>query len=210
MNEPNTIRVLVADDHPVVRRGIVLMLAYEADIEVVAEAGNGADAVEQYRTHRPDITLMDLRMPGMSGVDAIAAIRADYPAARIILLTTYDGDEGIYQALRAGARAYLLKDTPVEQVLEAIRAVHRGQKRIPQDVGAKLAERAAYAELTERELDVLRLMSQGKSNQEIAAALFVADGTVKFHVNHIFSKLGVADRTQAVIVALKRGLVDLG
>jgi len=209
MSPANNIRVLIADDHPVVRTGLVLMLKYEPDMEVVGEAGNGREALEMFRQHRPDVTLMDLRMPEMNGVEATAAIRVEFPTARIILLTTYDGDEDIYRGLRAGAQAYLLKDTPCEEILEALRAVHAGHKRITLEVGTKLAERAGFPELTERELDVLRLMAKGLSNVEIGAALFVAEGTVKFHINHILNKLGVGDRTQAVIAALKRGLVNL-
>ena len=206
---PSKIHVLIADDHPVVRTGLALMLKYEPDMEVVAEASNGREAVELYRRHRPDVTLMDLRMPEMDGVEAITAIRSQSPSARIILLTTYDGDEDIYRGLRAGAPAYLLKDAPCTEILEAVRAVHAGQKRITLEVGARLAERAGFPELTERELGVLRLMVQGKSNQEIAAELSIAEGTVKFHINHILNKLNVDDRTQAVISALKRGLASL-
>ena len=209
MSPPTTIRVLVVDDHPVVRTGITLMLRYEPGMEPVGEAGNGREALDLYRKLKPDVTLMDLRMPEMDGVEATAAIRAEFPSARIILLTTYDGDEGIYNGLRAGARAYLLKDAPCEEILDAIRVVHSGRRRITLEVGSKLAERASFSELTERELDVLRLMVKGKSNIEIAAALFIAEGTVKFHVNHLLNKLNVSDRTQAVITALKRGLATL-
>lgn len=206
---PPKIRVLIADDHPVVRTGLALMLNYESDMEVVAEASNGQEAVALYGRHRPDVTLMDLRMPEMDGIEAITTIRRESPTARIILLTTYDGDEDIYRALRAGAPAYLLKDAPFSEVLQAIRAVHAGQKHITVEVGAKLADRAGHPELTEREMDVLRLLVQGKSNLEIAADLCIAEGTVKFHINHILNKLGVDDRTQAVIAALKRGLASL-
>ena len=209
MSQPKRIRVLIADDHPVVRTGLALMFQYEPDMEAVAEAGNGREAVEMFRRHRPDVTLMDLRMQEMDGVEAITAIRSEFPAARIILLTTYDGDEGIYQALRAGAQAYLLKDTPCEEILETVRVVHAGRKHITKEVGAKLAQRTTYAELTERELEVLRLMVKGMSNQEIGEALCIAEGTVKFHVNHILNKMDVNDRTQAVIAALKRGLASL-
>jgi DNA-binding NarL/FixJ family response regulator len=206
---PRKIRVLIADDHPVVRTGLALMLNYESDMEVVAEASNGREAVALYGRHRPDVTLMDLRMPEMDGVEAITTIRRESPTARIILLTTYDGDEDIYRALRAGAPAYLLKDAPFSEILQAIRAVHAGQKHITVEVGAKLADRAGHPELTEREMDVLRLLVQGKSNLEIASDLCIAEGTVKFHINHILNKLGVDDRTQAVIAALKRGLASL-
>jgi DNA-binding NarL/FixJ family response regulator len=209
MSQGNPIRVLIVDDHPVIRTGLALMLRYEGDIEAVGEAGNGQEAVAMFRLCRPDVTLMDLRMPEMDGAKAITAIRAEFPAARIILLTTYDGDEDIYRGLRAGAKAYLLKDAPCEELLETIRRVHSGQKCITIEVGAKLAERIEGPLLTDREREVLRLMAVGKSNQEIGAALFITEGTVKFHVNHILNKLGVNDRTQAVIVALKRGIASL-
>jgi len=209
MTDAKRIRVLIVDDHPIVRNGLALMLRYENDMEPVGEAADGREALEMFRAHRPDITLMDLRMPEMGGVEAIEAIRGECPAARIILLTTYDADEGVYRGLHAGARAYLLKDAPCDDILETIRSVHAGQKRITTEVGAKLAERAEYPELTERELEVLRLMARGMGNQEIGTALFIAEGTVKFHVNHILSKLNVADRTHAVITALRRGLASL-
>ncbi len=209
MSQENTIRVLIADDHPVVRTGLALMLKYEPDMEAVGEAGNGSEAVALFRLHRPDVTLMDLRMPQMDGAEAITAIRAEFPAARIILLTTYDGDEDIYRGLRAGARAYLLKDAPCEELLETIRAVNAGHKRITLEVGAKLAERMDGPQLTEREREVLRLMAAGRSNQEIGAALFITEGTVKFHVNHILNKLNVSDRLQAAMTALKRGIASL-
>lgn len=185
------------------------MIARRTDMQVVAEAADGAQAVELSRTHRPDVILMDLRMPNLGGVDAIAQIRSDRPEARVIVLTTYDGDEDIYRALRAGAMAYLLKDTPRDELLDTIRAVHAGQKRIPPDVAAKLAERVFAPELTERELDVLKLIVAGKSNKEIGAALSISEGTVKVHVNSILGKLGVSDRTQAVMAALQRGIVHL-
>lgn len=203
------IRVLIADDHPLLRTGIALLLKYEPDMEVVAEACNGREAIALFRLHRPAVTLMDLRMPELGGVEAITAIRSEYPAARIIVLTTYDGEEDIYRGLRAGAQSYLLKDTPCDEILETIRLVHAGQKRITREVGAKLAERAGFSELTERENEVLQEMVKGSSNQEIAATLFIAEGTVKFHINHILNKLEVSDRTQAVIAALKRGLATL-
>lgn len=209
MSSERKIRVLIADDHPVVRQGLALMMHYEPDMEVAGEACNGREALEMFRAHHPDVALMDLRMPEMDGVEAITAIRNDYPSARIILLTTYDGDEDIFRGLRAGAQAYLLKDTTCEELLETVRDVHAGKKHITMEVGEKLAERASFTALTDREREVLRLMVQGKSNLEIGAGLFIAEGTVKFHVNHILDKLGVSDRTQAVITALKRGLASL-
>ena len=209
MSEEKTIRVLIADDHPVVRTGLALMLKYEQDMLTVGEASNGREAVELFRLHRPDVTLMDLRMPEMDGVEATTAIRKEFPNARLILLTTYDGDEDMYRGLRAGARAYLLKDASCEELLETIRMVHAGLKCITLEVGEKLAERMDGPELTEREREVLQLMAKGRSNQEIGADLFITEGTVKFHVNHILNKLDVNDRTQAVIAALKRGLASL-
>jgi two-component system NarL family response regulator len=209
MSAEDPIRVLIVDDHPVIRTGLALMLKYEPNMEAVGEARNGREAVALFRERRPDVTLMDLRMPDMDGAEAITAIRAECPMARIILLTTYDGDEDIYRGLRAGAKAYLLKDAPCEELLETIRLVRNGQKCITAEVGAKLAERLEGPELTERERQVLRLMAGGRSNYEIGAALFITEGTVKFHVNHILNKLGVNDRTQAVIVALKRGIASL-
>lgn len=203
------IRILIADDHAVVREGLAAMIQRRADLRVVAEAEDGQRALELVRQHKPDVILMDLRMPVLGGVEAITRIRAEQPQARIIVLTTYDGDEDIYRALQAGARAYLLKDTPRDELLDAIRAVHAGQKRISPEAAAKLTERLTTPELTPRELDVLRLIVAGQSNKEIGAALHIAEGTVKIHTNNLLSKLGVADRTQAAIEAVKRGLVHL-
>ena len=209
MSQPNTIHVLVVDDHPVVRQGLVAMLEEAPDILVVGQAANGRGALAVFRQQQPDVTLMDLRMPEMDGVTAITAICAEFPAARIIVLTTYDGDEDIYQGLRSGAKGYLLKDADPEELLAAIRAVYKGQKYIPPEVGAKLLERIASPELSERELEVLQLIAMGKSTQAISKALHITERTVNFHINHILSKLGVEDRTQAVILALRRGIVNL-
>jgi two-component system NarL family response regulator len=176
---------------------------------VVAEAANGRQALEFFRQHRPDVTLMDLRMPEMDGIEAITAIRKEFPDSRFIVLTTFDGDEDIYRALQAGARSYLLKDMLQDGLIEAIRAVHAGQRRIPAQVANRLAERMDRTELTSRELEVLRLIVEGKSNKEIAAQLSIAEGTVKIHINNILSKLGVTDRTQAATFALKRGIIHL-
>ncbi|MCB8967292.1 MAG: response regulator transcription factor [Ardenticatenaceae bacterium] len=209
MNEQSVIRVLIADDHPVVREGLAAMINRRPDMQVVAEVENGRFAITAYQQHRPDIALIDLRMPELGGVDAINAIRADFPEARIIILTTYDGDEDIYRGLQAGAKAYLLKDAPRAELLEAIRAVHAGQRRIPPDIAAKLADRMAAPQLTPRELDVLRLIVAGHSNREIGLTLTISEGTVKAHVNNLLGKLGVTDRTQAVTEALRRGLVHL-
>lgn len=208
MSDTN-IRVLIADDHPVVRSGLVMIIQYATRIETVAEASTGTEAVQLFRQHRPDVVLMDLKMPEMCGVDAIAAIRQEDPNARLIVLTTYDGDEDIYRGLKAGARGYLLKNVTRQELIEAIQRVHAGQKYIPAEVGARLSERMSSPQLTERERQVLLLMTEGKNNQEIATALNISEGTIKFHVNGILRKLGVCDRTQAVLVALKRGIANL-
>jgi two-component system NarL family response regulator len=209
MNPVTPIRILIADDHPVVREGLAAMIKRRTDMTVVAEANHGQEAVALFHQHQPDVVLMDLRMPGMDGVEAILTIRAQTPEARVIVLTTYDTDEDIYRALRAGAKAYLLKDTPREELLDTIRAVSAGRTRVPSDVAAKLVERVSSEALTAREVDVLRLIVAGHSNREIATLLYISEGTVKTHVNHILMKLGVSDRTQAVTTALRRGLVSL-
>ncbi|MGR3276206.1 response regulator transcription factor [Acaryochloris sp. 'Moss Beach'] len=203
------IRLLVVEDHPVVRHGIIAILSQAEDMDVIAEAENGLEAIDQYQKHQPDITLMDLRMPHLEGVEAIARIRAQTSKAQIIILTTYDTDEDIYRGLQAGARGYILKDTTATELIHAIRTVHGGKRYIPSEVALKLADRIDDSDLTDRELEVLQLLSKGNSNQEIAAALTISEGTVKFHINNILSKLGVKDRTQAVIVALKKGLARL-
>lgn len=203
------IRVLISDDHPFMREGLAAVLDYKPDMTVVGQACNGREAVELFCQHQPDITLMDLRMPELSGVEAIAIICAEFATARIIVLTTYDGDEDIYRGLRAGAKGYVLKDAEPDELTTAIRVVYSGQQYIPPAVGAKLAERLGSPELSDRELEVLRLMATGKSNLEISTALSIAEGTVKFHVKNILSKLAVGDRTQAMIVALKRGIITL-
>lgn len=209
MTQPQSIRILLAEDHAVVREGLAAILNREADMSVIAEAEDGLQAVELYRLHQPEVTLMDLRMPKLEGVAAIIQIRADFPHARIIILTTYDGDEDIYRGLQAGAKGYLLKDATSEELRCAVRAVHQGRKQIAPGVALILAERMDGSALTARELEILQLLALGKSNQGISTALSIAEGTVKFHVNHILNKLGVSDRTQAVIAALKRGLVRL-
>ena len=209
MKQDQIIRVLIVDDHPVVREGLAAIVENREDMTVIGQAKDGLEAIDYYRCQHPDVTLMDLSMPRMDGITAIASIREEFPSARILVLSTYDGDENIYQGLRAGAGGYLLKDAPREDLLEAICTVNAGHKCIPPEVAAKLAERLSSPELTPRELDVLRLMAQGKSNLQIGNALYIAEGTVKAHVNSILSKLHVSDRTQAITTALRRGLVTL-
>ena len=209
MTSTQPIRILLADDHPPLRKGLALILDNEDDMTVIAEAGNGNEAVTLFRQHQPDVALIDLQMPQLNGADAISAIRAEFSDAHLIILTTYDGDEDIYQGLRAGAMAYLLKDTDCDEIIATIRAVHGGQQRLSSAVGVKLFERLSSSELTDRERQVLQLLTVGKSNQEIGVDLNITPGTVKFHVNHILSKLNVSDRTQAVVKALRRGLVHL-
>lgn len=203
------IRVLIADDHSIFRQGLATIISRDPDMTVIAQAENGQQAIDLFREHQPDVTLMDLRMPQVEGVEAITTIRAESKSARIIVLTTYDSDEDIYQGLQAGAKGYLLKETEPDELLNAIRTIHRGQQYIPPDVGAKLVQRMNNPVLSERELSVLRSMAQGMSNADIATTLSISEGTVKSHVNRILSKLDVNDRTQAVIVAVKRGIVSL-
>ncbi|MBD2468898.1 response regulator transcription factor [Nostoc sp. FACHB-145] len=209
MSPSTAIRVLIVDDHSIVRQGLAVMIENEPDMTVVGQAANGQEAIAQYKQLQPDVTLIDLRMPQVSGVDAIVAICAEFAHARIIVLTTYDGDEDIYRALRAGAKGYLLKDAEPDALLNAIHIVHSGQQYIPSEVAAKLVQRMNIPELSDREQEVIRQMVLGLSNHDIAAALNITESTVKFHINKILSKLGVSDRTQAVITALKRGLAKL-
>ncbi len=203
------IRVLIADDHTVVREGLVAMIGKWTDMTVVAEAQNGREAVDQWKQHHPDVALLDLRMPVLDGVGAINQIREQDSAARIIVLTTYDGDEDIYQGISAGAKAYLLKDAPRDDILNCIRKVHRGETFVPPSVAAKLAERVSGVELTERELVVLRDLATGKSNKEIGRHLFISETTVKAHLKNIFAKLNVLSRTEAIATASRRGMVQL-
>lgn len=203
------IRLLVVDDHAVVRGGLVALLATIEDMKVVAEASDGAEAVEQYSRHQPDVTLMDLRLKQMGGVEAIQQIRARWPQARIIVLTTFDGDEDIYRAIQAGAKAYLLKGMSVEELMSTVRAVHLGKIHIPAAIAQKLAERVAGPQLTTREREVLELVVRGRSNKEIGNELAISEATVKTHVNSLLAKLGVDDRTGASTVALQRGIVHL-
>jgi DNA-binding NarL/FixJ family response regulator len=204
------IRVLIADDHGIVREGLVSMIRRnKADMTVVGEATNGREAVELWKEHRPDVTLLDLRMPELDGVDAIKAIRAHDEKARIIVLTTFDGDEDIYRAIQAGAKGYLLKDVPREALMDCIRRVHAGETSLPMHLVAKLAERVSGDTLSKREIEVLKLMAKGRSNKEIASALFISEGTVKSHGKAIFAKMNVVSRTGAVTEATRRGLIRL-
>lgn len=203
------IRIIIADDHPVVREGLEALIRTQKDMRVVSEAANGLQAVQQFLLHRPDVILLDLRMPEMNGLEAMRAILKEEPDARVIVLSTYGGDEDIFRAINAGAKAYLLKDSPREQLMESIRAVQKGQTWIPPGIGQKLANHIGTAELTQRETDVITLMVAGKSNKEIGEELGVSEGTVKVHVGHILKKLGVAGRTEAIRVALIRGIVHL-
>jgi two-component system NarL family response regulator len=209
MSQSTKIRVLIVDDHSLVTEGLANIINYDPEMTVVAQAEDGQQAIDLYREHQPDITLMDLRMPGMGGVEAITVICAEFKSARIIVLTTYDGDEDIYRGLQAGAQGYLLKDAKPNELLNVIRIVHSGQQYVSPTVARKLVERMNNPVLSERELEVLCLMAQGLSNQDIGTALNIGESTVKSHVTRILSKLGVKDRTQAVIAAVKRGLVSL-
>ena len=205
----NTIRIMVIDDQAVVRQGFVALINTVPDMEVIAEGINGQQAIDLYNQHTPDVTLIDLRMPVVGGVEAITAIRNNFADARLIVLTTYDGDEDIYRSLQAGARGYLLKDVFFEELETAIRTVHAGSRHIPAAIAMRLAERMASSDLTSREMEVLELIVRGQSNKEIGASLTISEATVKSHINNILSKLGVTDRTQAVTTALQRGLVHL-
>jgi DNA-binding NarL/FixJ family response regulator len=209
MTATRPIRVLVADDHFAVRLGLVTLINGQTDMKVVAEACRGPEVVELWREHRPDVTLMDLRMPGMSGVDALKAIRADEPRARVIMLTMHQGDQAVYDALQAGARGYLLKDGASQEILSAIRDVHAGARRIPPEIAARIVDRLQYSELSERELGVLTLIARGRANKEIADELSISEATVKNHVSSVLEKLDARDRTHAVMVALERNILHV-
>jgi DNA-binding NarL/FixJ family response regulator len=205
---PHSIRVLSCDDHPIFRQGIAALLATQPDISLVAEASNGRDAIQKFRIHRPDITLMDLQMPEMNGLDALTAIRGEFPDARIIVLTTYIGDVQVLRALKVGARAYLLKNLLDKELLETIRAVHAGRRTLSTEASFELAEHATDDALTSGEVEVLRLIAAGNANKEIAAQLSITEETVKGRVKNILSKLGANDRTHAAMIGVKRGFIE--
>jgi DNA-binding NarL/FixJ family response regulator len=205
---PDMIRILAVDDHPLLRKGIAALINGEPDMKLVAEAVNGDEAVEKFRAHRPDVTLMDLQMPGVNGIEALSRIVGEFPDARVIVLTTYKGDAQVMRALRAGARAYLLKANVHLEILDVIRTVHAGRKRIPPEIASELAEHATEDELSAREIDVLRLIAAGNSNKQIADRLNIGEATAKFHVANILSKLSADDRAHAVAIGLKRGIIE--
>lgn len=209
MTELAKIRVFSVDDHPLLREGIATIINNEPDMVMVAQAATGREAIHQFRAHRPDVTLMDLRLPDISGIDVMIAIRNEFTDARIVMLTTFEGDVDIQRALAAGARGYVLKNMPPQELADVVRQVHAGKKRIPPEVAALLAEHVSDETLTVREKDVLKHVADGNRNRDIAERLFISEETVKVHVKHIMEKLGANDRTEAVTIALRRGIIEL-
>ena len=209
MSQQTPIRILSVDDHPLLRQGIAAIINSQPDMLLAAQAANGVEAIQQFREHRPDVTLMDLRLPDMSGIDALIAIRTEFPAACVVMLTTFEGDVEIQRALEAGARGYLLKSTPAKDLIEAIRQSHAGKRPIPAEVAAHLAEHMGEEALTPREVEVLRHLAGGNRNRDIAEQLFISEETVKVHIKHIMEKLGASDRTEAVAIAVRRGIIQL-
>jgi DNA-binding NarL/FixJ family response regulator len=209
MSESLPIRVLSVDDHPLLREGLAAIIKNQPDMLLVAQAENGQDAIKMFREHQPDVALMDLRLPDMSGIDALIAIRNEFSAARVIILTTFEGDVEIQRALAAGARGYMLKSMPPKELVDGIRLVHSGKKRIPNEIASQLAEHLSDEALTTREVEVLSQIAGGNRNRDIAEHLFISEDTVKVHVKHIMEKLGATDRTQAVAIAVRRGIIQL-
>lgn len=209
MSDRGRIRVLSVDDHPLLRAGIAAVINNEQDMVMVAQASGGREAIQLFREHRPDVTLMDLRMPDLSGIDAVSAILSEFPEARIVMLTTFEGDVEIQRSLAAGARGYMLKNMPPKELVEVVRQVHAGKKRIPPEIAAQLADHIADEKLTEREIDVLQHVAGGNRNRDIAEQLAISEETVKVHVKHIMEKLGASDRTAAVSIAVRRGIIQL-
>jgi DNA-binding NarL/FixJ family response regulator len=209
MNDQPKIRILSVDDHPLLSEGIATIINSQDDMTLISQASSGADAIQQYREHRPDVTLMDLRLPDLSGIDAMIAIRTEFPEARIVMLTTFEGDVEIQRSLQAGARGYLLKNMAPSEILDVIRKVHSGKTRVPPQVASQLAEHMSDEALTSREVEVLRKVADGNRNKDIADLLFISEETVKVHIKHIMDKLGAKDRTQAIAIGVRRGIIEL-
>jgi len=209
MSNKQPIRVFSVDDHPLLREGIAALVNNQPDMVLVGEAATGGEAIQQFKEHVPDVTLLDLRLPDMSGIDVLIAIRSEFPEARLVMLTTFEGDVEVQRALQAGARGYLLKNMPPSELLDVIRQVHAGKKRIPPEIASQLLEHMSDEGLTEREVEVLREVADGNRNREIAERLFISEETVKVHIKHIMEKLGAADRTQAVAIGVRRGIIQL-